>query len=66
MARMYLPCRECGKTHTNTKSSSLCNFCGIVEAEKNRKIVEKYHEPFDDFMELTETERWRILWDKIN
>jgi ribosomal protein L37E len=30
MNRTHIPCRECGVTHINPKSSSLCVECGIA------------------------------------
>ena len=33
MNRTHIPCRECGVTHINPKSSSLCVECGIAASK---------------------------------
>lgn len=35
MRRHWFPCRVCGKTHENPRSSSICPSCGQAEAERN-------------------------------
>jgi ribosomal protein L37E len=40
MNRTHIPCRECGVTHINPKSSSLCVECGIA-AGKLREVTEE-------------------------
>mgnify|MGYP003647702422 CR=1 FL=1 len=39
--RHYVPCRECGVTHNNNASSSICNECGPAYALKNRITKEE-------------------------
>jgi len=34
--RHWVPCRVCGVTHTNPRSSSICPVCGTEEAAKNK------------------------------
>jgi hypothetical protein len=40
MSRTHIPCRECGVTHINPKSSSLCVECGIATS-KLRGVTEE-------------------------
>jgi hypothetical protein len=34
-SRNYVPCRICKKAHTNSRSSSICETCGPIEALTN-------------------------------
>lgn len=40
MGRTWMPCRECGDTHQNPRSSSLCVACGVVESKRNQELRE--------------------------
>jgi ribosomal protein L37E len=39
--RRHVPCRECGKQHTNPASSSICNECGPAYALANRELKDE-------------------------
>jgi ribosomal protein L37E len=39
--RRHVPCRVCGKQHTNPASSSICNECGPAYALANRELKEE-------------------------
>ena len=49
--RHYVPCRECGKTHTNPASSSICNECGPAYALCNMEIKREIEGAYKDYFE---------------
>jgi hypothetical protein len=65
-SRTYLPCRECGDTHRNPYSASICAPCGAASAE--RKATEAYdrettftedkHQSFEDIETVHEMKEW--------
>jgi ribosomal protein L37E len=64
--RVNTPCRECGKTHHNLQSTSICASCGAEESE--RKATEKRerettftedkYESFEDIETVHEMKEW--------
>jgi ribosomal protein L37E len=64
--RVNTPCRECGKTHHNLQSTSICASCGAASAE--RKATEAYdrettasenkHQSFEDIETVHEMKEW--------
>ena len=70
MRRHWSPCRVCGEEHTNPMSSSICPPCGIAESEANERAraaeVREYQEsPFGRFMNLSDDERWRMVFERL-
>jgi ribosomal protein L37E len=64
--RTYTSCRNCGETHQNTRSSSLCTTCGRNISEQNandkreRKtsFSEVKHDSFEDIETIHEMKEW--------
>lgn len=71
MARDWMPCRSCGKNHTNPSSSSICPDCGAREREAGQRAREKsereFNEsPFGQFMAMSENDRWEWVFDRLS
>lgn len=65
-----MPCRVCGEEHTNPASSSICRPCGMKERERREweELAERnaYEEgPFGQFMAMSEDERWRHVFERL-
>ena len=54
--RTFTPCRECGKTHNNPKSSSICDSCGATERRHRLKEEEEILTPMDKLNECESVE----------
>lgn len=68
--RLWMPCRVCGATHQNPMSSSICQPCGAAEREAGvaaRRAEQAAFEQsrFGQFMELSEEERWRRIFEVV-
>ena len=70
MTRTWLPCRVCGTRHKNPLSSSICSPCGQEErearlAEERTEQAAYENSPFGQFMDISEEDRWRSIFDRL-
>lgn len=68
--RTYSPCRVCGAAHNNPSSSSICSPCGAAERaarlEAEEAAKQEYESsPFGQFMGMSEEDRWRYLFERL-
>jgi ribosomal protein L37E len=64
--RTYTACRECGDTHQNSRSSSICPTCGFKESQANEwnhhnqqeEEAEKKETSFEDIETIHEMKEW--------
>ncbi len=68
--RNWSPCRVCGAEHQNLMSASICSPCGQRErdAREEAELAERLayeNSPFGQFMGMSEDERWRMVFDRL-
>lgn len=58
-------CNICGKQGDWRHTAGLCVECSDIHDMRQRKLENQNDQEFNAFLDLPDSEKWRLLWDAM-